>query len=711
MRIFIAILIATPQVALSQWAGMPPMTAPTPAVNPNGNGYWGANQPCGYERWVPDEIKDLDDELKDLREELRDRKKELNEANSELRRVSRTHGVETTMLRHRVKGTRDPFVEETTTNLRTIGQRFRELQRTVGSNAADLEKFLRHEDSVSCPTGLQNPHLFCNSQRQMLPLDQVARNVCSVGPPPAQLPELRGTPECPESCDSQGQPVCRAGAQASANTIDLTPSLSPIGEPGQMRMPASTWDPNGCPGTVQCAANPCYRPFESNNNNPRFCVSGRTRGQVTNGSSCTDQVINGYWGTENFFNAKCKAEELDSDVAELELQIKQLEQDRRLAERDISRQIRNGELDVTEAGCTDCLFDQGRLYTRSTPSIAQTLLGLAPIAAGMYGAYLNYQHANDLADQARRIGFVNAPAPSFLSYGAPFALAGVAGAISSAVGGGGFGCTPGNGTGSVLGPSGMAGPFGFQTSPYGAFMNGQAGAFGVPNGMVGSMGNTAFMPGMQPFAWNMPGLGANGNFMATVPGGFGAVGVGGGIPGVPGMGWAGAPGFGAVGGVGGIPGAGFGGVAGVPGMGWGAPGFGAGMGGMAGMPGWGAPGFGQAGMSWEFQQQMMQQQMAQQRAYFEMQQRMMEQEAARQRSRQALFRELAGLQQRIQMLDMGGFNQPYTPSWGASVSGSFSGGWNTGGQVIANPPSFNNFQPSPVNNPGGGVSLPPRSGR
>ncbi len=308
------------------------------------------------------------------------------------------------------------------------------------------------------------------------------------------------------------------------------------------------------------------------------------------------------------------------------------------------------------------------------------------------------------------------------------------GMVGAGMGGGMY--MPGMGSWGMNGPWGLnpmgmgmfpgagaavAGGFGFQMPGYGGAYPWMGGAMGIP-GMGFQMGGAMGFPGygyavgggiggaMGYPGMGMPGMGMQmmGGMMPGMGGPMGIAGMGmqmmGGAMGYPGMGM---PGMGMqmMGGAMGYPGMGMpgmgmqmmGGAMGYPGMGM--PGMGMQMmGGAMGFPGMGMPGMGMQMMggamgmdstgSMQMQQQMMQMQMQQYQMQMQQQSRYYENYMQKQRAMMGLQQELAGLMNRIQMVQSGS-SMGGTGIIGGGylgVGGTIGGSAFGGGSIAAPPP-------------------------
>ncbi|MBK9323256.1 MAG: hypothetical protein IPM97_10000 [Bdellovibrionaceae bacterium] len=392
----------------------------------------------------------------------------------------------------------------------------------------------------------------------------------------------------------------------------------------------------------------------------------------------------------------------------------------------------------TESGiCMDCMASgNGYITQRPGPDWAGVAANFLTAGTAMY---MGYQNNKMVAEYNSDLGWPTQPYPTW-GFGLPFMLNGIYGALGGGIGAGGFGCAAGpagmGGMGAgAYGNVGMQGPYGYPQGMFGGQMGGGMynGGFG-PTGMAGpwglgggpgmgagfsaGLGIGAGMPGMGGMYGGMPGMGGMYGGMPGMGGMYGGMGagmpgmggmyggMGAGMPGMGGM-YGGMPGMGGM--YGGMPGMGgmYGGMPGMGGMYGGMPGMGGMYGGMPGMGGMGSP-YGMGGA--QYQQAMMQMQMQQYNMYMQQQQQAMQNQMARQQTLMGLQNELSQLMYRIQQVQMG-VGSVGTGYIGAGASVGIGGGINIGGGT-GNPsvpiPAPNSNM---GNNPGGGATIIPSSGR
>lgn len=341
----------------------------------------------------------------------------------------------------------------------------------------------------------------------------------------------------------------------------------------------------------------------------------------------------------------------------------------------------------TEGGyCAECAArNSGYTYQQQQPNYLSLAMG---VGMGLAGMYAGYQTNKTVAQYNSNLGFPTQASPSALSYGFPYFMGGLYGAIGGGMGSGGFGCGSGyGGTGFGNGPYGMMGPFG-SGGLYGNM--GMNSPFGYPgmSGMNG-MGGGMYMPGMSPWGMNGMGMGMGMNPMMGMNGmgmnGMNPYGMGGmmspfgmspyGMGGLNGMmnpygmgsnpfGLSGSLGMNPMMGMNGMNPYGLGGMNpyGLGGMGTYNPYSPFGMSGMN-------------GMSSPYQSQLQQMQMQMYQSYMQQQQAQMQDAMNRQRAMSGLQSELYGLMNRIQQVQMGvgyGGGSSYLGTTGGYNSGTYS---------------------------------------
>ncbi|PWU14616.1 MAG: hypothetical protein C5B49_12935, partial [Bdellovibrio sp.] len=201
--------------------------------------------------------------------------------------------------------------------------------------------------------------------------------------------------------------------------------------------------------------------------------------------------------------------------SELEGATEELEEARRLANFNDEQSARlktqfeaNARQYQTEGGCLQCLLSQ-----RTTVEVHEAKPFWADLIVPVMGALTQgyianqqmktYQNVANNWSQMNALAGYNTPPPqmplSSFGYGAMTAAGGLVGALQTALGNGGFGCSGGLfGSGFPMGPNGLAGAYGAM-NPWGAYQTNpmQAGLFGFPQSMYPTpYGQGMFNPGM-----------------------------------------------------------------------------------------------------------------------------------------------------------------------------------------------------------------------
>jgi hypothetical protein len=155
--------------------------------------------------------------------------------------------------------------------------------------------------------------------------------------------------------------------------------------------------------------------------------------------------------------------------------------------------------------CLTCIAGgSGYVSERQSPDWAGVA---ANVGVGLAAMYMGYQQNKMVAQYNSNLGWPTQSYPTW-GYGLPFLANGLYGALGGGIGAGGFGCAGGIGGGGFgTGYMGGMGPFGLGGGLYGNA--GIGGAFGYPNGMMGSpFGGGMYAGGMGP--WGMGGMGGMG---------------------------------------------------------------------------------------------------------------------------------------------------------------------------------------------------------
>lgn len=440
----------------------------------------------------------------------------------------------------------------------------------------------------------------------------------------------------------------------------------------------------------------------------------------TSVKSCQDALKTYREAHKDYQQAETEVEQLKGELKDLEVAMDEAE------DRANERAERRSRYSSTEADCVTCRDgERGRRIDGAYVGANFLTAAAATLIGGSQDRYRIQMNA--------QLGQPSNAAPSLISYGFPFIMNGIYGALGGATGQGGFGCAGGmNGGGYPYGPYGMAGnPYGM-SGPWGQMSS----PWGYPLDMYGNpLSGNMYMPGMNPWgSMNGPWGAFNPMMFPNMGGAIG--GVLGGAIGTPMMGsplmggqMLGAP---LMGGQMGSPlmGSPLGGA------------FGGALGGAMGMPMTGMPmsGFPMGGaiggvlnggmpnqQMLMLQQQMMQAQMQYQQqmmqAQMQMAQQYQVQQMQRQQQLQSLYSELYSLSYRINLIQSGGMGSgllggALSGGIGGALTGGIGGAVNFGFSTVGGAVNFGGYSPYsiyPPNtlnpgtlNPGGGVTVPGR---
>lgn len=380
---------------------------------------------------------------------------------------------------------------------------------------------------------------------------------------------------------------------------------------------------------------------------------------------------------------------LEGEIARLKNSIEDFEENIQTAKEDILEKLREKQRGQTEGGiCIECMGNNGQGGGQSGRGTGGTDWAnvLSNVGVGLLGVYMGYQTNKMVAENNSAMGWPTQNYPSW-SYGFPYLMNGLYGALGGGTGQGAFGCSGGmGGTGNWNGAAGMMGPFG----QGGMYSMGGGGAFGYPNGMMGAMmGGGMYNQGMGPWGMSGPNGGMNslyGMMGMMMSGGMGMASPYGAMGGYGMMmnsyGAMGGYGmmnpYGAVGGYGMMNSYGaMGGYGMMTSYGTMTP-YGMMTGGMmngyGGMMSYGAMMSSGAMMGQgdlQYQQQMMQIQMQQYQLQVEMQQRNSQNTLQRQQASTQLQQEISSLMMRLQTIQYGG---SYTGTYNYNLTGATSTG-------------------------------------
>lgn len=371
-------------------------------------------------------------------------------------------------------------------------------------------------------------------------------------------------------------------------------------------------------------------------------------------------------GLTDYRKQYSQSEKLQREIEGLEDTIARAKEDLKDAKQDALEARRDGLAQTEGDICIECM-QQGSGGQSQRPQTDWANV-IANVGTGLFASYMGYKQNQMVAEYNSNAGWPTQSYPA-LSYGYPYLMAGLYGAVSGATGQGTFGCgSTMGGTGNMNGPMGMMGAYGM-----GGMYGSAGGAFGYPAGMMGNtMGGGIYMNGMSP--WGMNGMN----------------GMHGGMPGQGGYGMGNMMGYGSMMGTGNMMGYGIGyggnmmgsmlgGLAGYGGLMSGMTG--SMMGGYGNMMGYGGlmgsmTGYDSSSLA--LQQQMMQMQLQQYQTAMQYQQQYQQQMVQKYQTVSSLQQELYSLMARIQQVQYGGTtsyiggtlgtgSSIYTGSYGSTI--------------------------------------------
>lgn len=213
---------------------------------------------------------------------------------------------------------------------------------------------------------------------------------------------------------------------------------------------------------------------------------------------CKEAIVNYRKAQKDWMNANSDAERAERDIKDLETSLSDATE---RANENASRRQRG---ETTEARCEDC----------ERPGINGPLVA-ANLLTGAAATLIGYSANKQVIQANSQLGWPTNATPSAISYGFPFFMNGIYGALGGQMGVGGFGCAGGiGGTGYPYGPNGMMGyPYGMNGGGWNPF----GGALGYPYDMYGNpLNGGMFNPGMG--TWGMNGPNGLGNLGMMYPG-------------------------------------------------------------------------------------------------------------------------------------------------------------------------------------------------
>ncbi|WP_374031967.1 hypothetical protein [Bdellovibrio bacteriovorus] len=159
-------------------------------------------------------------------------------------------------------------------------------------------------------------------------------------------------------------------------------------------------------------------------------------------------------GLSDYRKQYSQSEKLQREIERMENQIANLKEDLKDAKADALEDRRNGLASSdTEGGvCIECIA-QGNGSQASAPKTDWANV-IANVGTGLFASYVGYKQNQMVAEYNSNAGWPTQSYPA-LSYGYPYLMAGLYGAVSGGTGQGSFGCGSGmNGTGNMNGTDG-----------------------------------------------------------------------------------------------------------------------------------------------------------------------------------------------------------------------------------------------------------------
>lgn len=239
----------------------------------------------------------------------------------------------------------------------------------------------------------------------------------------------------------------------------------------------------------------------------QYCDQGK--GGSVSGSVCTNvkfkeadggrqDAMTCKKGLTDYRKQYSQSEKLQREIEGLEDTITRAKEDLKDAKQDALEARRDGLAQTEGDICIECM-QQGSGSNSQRPQTDWANV-IANVGTGLFASYMGYKQNQMVAEYNSNAGWPTQSYPA-LSYGYPYLMAGLYGAVSGGTGQGTFGCgSTMGGTGNMNGPMGMMGAYGM-----GGMYGSAGGAFGYPSGMMGNnMGGGMFMGGMSP--WGMNGM-------------------------------------------------------------------------------------------------------------------------------------------------------------------------------------------------------------
>lgn len=445
-----------------------------------GTGMYPAQQGCGFNPIMSEEIQGIKAEQQDIKEELKDIKDDIRRARTRAKTAEKALAdVKSRFQKHGLGGGAFNIID----------------RHISGGRSCDSYA------TEDCPASSKRRPLSDNDLK-LDPIDALlalngigtapVRNVASTKVPPGKVPNEVEEGEYDIVAPPKGQPTQRVPNQDDGAS---TPDGEGESDCGPSRSSTSPFTPgvwsHACQGSSVSGS--------------YICRQGVDQGPNFNDRLCESLLRDWAERKKDADEALAKVGELEGELSRLNIEKADKQSEYKDAVKESREEYRRT---LTEGGCLECMM-QGQSYYQQQRKPNWLEVG-GNLLLGVGSMYFGNQQQRYISDNNAKLGFPSQTYPA-IGFGYPYFMNALYGAVGGGMSSGGFGCGGGmGGGGGAFGypPGMMGGPMG------GGLSNGGSGAFGYPSGMMvrpdGAMYNRSF--GVDPLGYNPNGAG----FMPTM---------------------------------------------------------------------------------------------------------------------------------------------------------------------------------------------------
>lgn len=443
-----------------------------------GTGMYPAQQGCGFNPTMTEEIRGIKAEQDEIKESLKDIKEDIRRARTRKKTAERALAdVKTRFQKHGLGGGAYNIIDRHISSGRSCDSYATE--ECPASRPRRGGKPLSENDLKLDPI---DALLALNGIGESAPVRNVASTKVPPGKPPKDVEDAEQDYDVvapPKVQPQQPPPQQRAPNQEDGASV---PDGQGEADCGPSRSSTSPFSPavwgQACQGSSVSGS--------------FICRQGIDQGPNFSDRMCESLLRDWLDKKKDADEADAKLGELESELARLNIEKTDKQSEYKEAVKESREEYRRT---LTEGGCIECML-QGNSYYQQQRKPNWLEVG-GNLLLGIGSMYFGQQQQRYISDNNAKLGFPSQSYPA-IGYGYPYFMNALYGAVGGGMSGGAFGC--GGGMGGA----------------------GGGGAFGYPNGMMGGpMGGGMFNGGFGPGAL---GYGPGGYMMGggmMMPGGGG----------------------------------------------------------------------------------------------------------------------------------------------------------------------------------------------